>query len=144
MRADSVIASAMATAARASALLDHVDAWLFQQPRLVNARTKTVLPVLSQRQAIADHLIRLLDKLSMPEHAPSVGQAVVIIPDNGRDPHLAVGRTTNGQHAAHQSPAPQSPRAIVELPPRRRADFTSSNGDQAHDGDDGGNGLEEP
>jgi len=70
--------------------------------------------------------------------APSVGRAVVILPDNGRDPHLAVGRTANGQHSAHQSPAPQSPtpRAIVELPPRRRADFISSNGDQAHDGAD--------
>jgi hypothetical protein len=44
-------------AARASLLLDHIDAWLFQQPRLVNARAKTVLPVLAQRQALADHLI---------------------------------------------------------------------------------------
>src|SRR5262249_51238175 len=43
-------------AARASLLLDHVDAWLFQQRSLVNARAKTLLPVLVQRQAIADHL----------------------------------------------------------------------------------------
>jgi hypothetical protein len=48
-------------AARASLLLDHVDAWLFQQPRLVNARAKTLLPALAQRQALADHLVRLLD-----------------------------------------------------------------------------------
>jgi hypothetical protein len=44
-------------AARASLLLDSVDAWLFQQPRLVNARAKTLLPILVQRQALADHLI---------------------------------------------------------------------------------------
>jgi hypothetical protein len=118
-------------AARASLLLDHVDAWLFQQVRLVNARAKTLLPALAQRQALADHLVRLLDKLQvMPEHAPSVGQAVVILPDNGRD------RFTNGQHPAHQSLEPRSPTpiAIVELPPRRGGDFTSPNGDQAHDG----------
>src|SRR5438552_7734231 len=52
-------------AARASLLLDHVDAWLFQQRSLVNARTKTLLPVLVQRQALADHLTRLLDKLGL-------------------------------------------------------------------------------
>ena len=52
-------------AARASLLLDHVDAWLFQQRSLVNARAKTLLPVLVQRQALADHLIRLLDKLGL-------------------------------------------------------------------------------
>src|SRR5262249_7275843 len=52
-------------AARASLLLDHIDAWLFQQRSLVNARAKTLLPVLVQRQAIADHLTRLLDKLGL-------------------------------------------------------------------------------
>src|SRR5215813_14596090 len=52
-------------AARASLLLDHVDAWLCQQRSLVNARAKTLLPVLVQRQAIADHLTRLLDKLGL-------------------------------------------------------------------------------
>jgi hypothetical protein len=110
-------------AARASLLLDHVDAWLFEQPRLVNARAKTLLPILVQRQALADHLIRLLDRLPvMTEHAPSVGRVVIQIPDNGRDRHLAVGRTTNGQHPVPRSPDPQSPRprAIVELPPRWR------------------------
>src|SRR5439155_15193579 len=56
-------------AARASLLLDHVDNWLFQQRSLVNARAKTLLPILVQRQALADHLTRLLDKLPvMPEH----------------------------------------------------------------------------
>jgi len=132
-------------AARASLLLDHVDAWLFQQRSLVNARAKTLLPILVQRQALADHLIRLLDKLSViPEHAlPGgirVGQAVIIIPDNGRDPHLAVGGTTKGQHPADRSPEAESPTAttaLVELPPRDDAkDVISSN-----DGDDS-DGLE--
>ena len=123
-------------AARASLLLDHVDAWLFEQPRLVNARAKTLLPILVQRQALADHLVRLLDRLPVvAEDAPSVGQAVIYIPDNNRDPHLAAGRTANGLHSAQQSPATQwpTPRAIVELPPRRRDDFISSNGDEPHD-----------
>jgi len=85
-------------AARTSLLLDHIDAWLFQQRSLVNARAKMLLPVLVQRQALADHLTRLLDKLGldrMPQKAEpgSVG-AVLILPDNGRGPLLR--RTTDG------------------------------------------------
>src|SRR5712692_9927201 len=47
--------------ARAALLLDHVDSWLAGQTSLVNRKTKSLLPVLTQRQAIADHLARLLD-----------------------------------------------------------------------------------
>jgi hypothetical protein len=105
--------------ARASLLLDHIDAWLFQQRSLVNARAKTLLPVLVQRQAIADHLTRLLDKLGLDRVSQKVGptSAVVILPDNGRDPLLR--RTTNGQDPAHRSPEPGSPKEIatVELRP---------------------------
>src|SRR5262245_6750101 len=76
-------------AARASLLLDHIDAWLFQQRSLVNARVKTLLPVLVQRQALADHLIRLLDKLGLDRVSQKAGPgsvgAVLILPDNGRD-----------------------------------------------------------
>src|SRR5262249_43571421 len=106
-------------ASRASLLLDHIDAWLFQQRSLVNARAKTLLPVLVQRQALADHLTRLLDKLGLDRHGPtSVGQtALALIPDNGRDPQLQ--RTTNGI-------------GTVKILPRN-ADDTSPNRDQRHD-----------
>jgi hypothetical protein len=57
-------------AARAALLLDHVDSWLVGQRSLVNARTKSLLPVLTQRQAIADHLARLLDRLGL-DRAPT-------------------------------------------------------------------------
>ena len=57
-----------------------------------------------------------------------------------RDPHLAVGGTTKGQHPADRSPEAESPTAttaLVELPPRDDAkDVISSN-----DGDDS-DGLE--
>jgi hypothetical protein len=62
-------------AARAALLLDHVDAWLFEQRSLVNARARTLLPVLVQRQALADHLARLLDKLGLdrvPQKVPDL------------------------------------------------------------------------
>jgi hypothetical protein len=134
-------------AARASLLLDHVDAWLFQQRSLVNARAKTLLPVLIQRQALADHLARLLDKLGLDRQSQKVGPTSTVriyIPDNGRDPHLAVGGATNGQHPEPRPPEPESrpPIARVELPPRDDSrDVICSNEDQAEDGDDS-DGLE--
>ena len=85
-------------AARASLLLDHVDAWLVEQRRLINARAKTLLPVLVQRQALAEHLARLLDKLGLDRVSQKdepTAQVVVYIPDNGRDPLL---RDPNAPH----------------------------------------------
>ena len=52
-------------AARASLYLDHLDGWLTEQPTLINRRSRSVLPVLLQRQTLADHLARLLDRLGL-------------------------------------------------------------------------------
>jgi hypothetical protein len=65
--------------ARAAALLDHVDAWLFSQESLVNTRRRSVLPVLLQRQSLADHLARLLGQLGLERRAkplPSLSQVL--------------------------------------------------------------------
>jgi hypothetical protein len=78
-------------AARTSLYLDHLDAWLTEQKTLINRRSRSVLPVLLQRQTLAEHLARLLDKLGLdrvPQKAESAGQVVIYIPDNGRDPLL--------------------------------------------------------
>src|SRR5262252_6891529 len=81
-------------AARASLYLDHLDAWLTEQKTLINRRSRSVLPVLLQRQTLAEHLARLLDKLGLDRVSPKVGppSAVVLIPDNGRDPLLSAPR----------------------------------------------------
>jgi hypothetical protein len=42
-----------------------VDAWIFQQQSLVNGRTRSLVPVLTQRQALAEHLAKLLDRLGL-------------------------------------------------------------------------------
>jgi probable HAF family extracellular repeat protein len=62
-------------AARAALFLDHLDGWLTAQKSLVNHRTRSVLPALVQRQSIADHLARLLDKLGLdrvPQRLPTL------------------------------------------------------------------------
>src|SRR5262245_58963155 len=110
--------------ARASMLLDHVDAWLFQQRSLVNARAKTLLPVLVQRQALADHLTRLLDKLGLDRLPQKVRpSAVVILPDNGRD-RLPSGADLFGLDRVSQKVGSVG-KVVIEIPDNGRDQLPS-------------------
>ena len=67
-------------AARTSLYLDHLDAWLIEQKTLINRRSRSVLPVLLQRQTLAEHLARLLDKLGLnrrPRQVPNFDEYLV-------------------------------------------------------------------
>jgi len=52
-------------AAQTKLLLDSVDAWLMEQPTLVNARRRTLLPVVLQRQQLADALARYMGQVGL-------------------------------------------------------------------------------
>lgn len=45
--------------------LDSIDTWLLSQPSLINARKRSLIPVVLQRQAIADSLARYLSQLGL-------------------------------------------------------------------------------
>ena len=51
-------------------ILDSIDAWLLFQPSLVNARKKSLLPVVKERQALADGLSRYLAMLGLEKREP--------------------------------------------------------------------------
>ena len=74
-------------AARAALLLDHVDAWLVEQRSLVIARSRTLVPIVTQRTQLADHLARLLDKLGLdrvPQKIPTLAEYVsACVADDG-------------------------------------------------------------
>jgi hypothetical protein len=53
-------------------LLDSIDAWLLMQPSLVNARKKALLPVVRERQQLADALARYLGQLGLDRKAGDV------------------------------------------------------------------------
>ncbi len=62
-------------ASRAALLLDHIDGWIMAQPSVINRRSRAVLPVVIQRQGLADHLAKLLDRLGLdrvPQRVPSL------------------------------------------------------------------------
>jgi hypothetical protein len=53
-------------AVRTKAQLDHVDAHIVALPSLVTpGRRPTVLPIVVQRTVLADHLVKVLDKLGL-------------------------------------------------------------------------------
>ena len=53
-------------------LLDSLDVWLLQQPSLINHRKRSVHPVVLQRQALADSLIRAMTQLGLERRAKKV------------------------------------------------------------------------
>ena len=94
-------------AGRAYLFLNHVDGWLAQQESLINKRAKSVIPILRERQGLAEHLAKLLDRLGLERRKPpavSLNQYVTRS-DNGNG---------NGAHAP--TPKPPAP------PPRERLD----------------------
>jgi hypothetical protein len=54
-------------------LLEHIDAFMFSQPSLINLRSRVLYPITLQRQKIVDGILRLLSQLDlkfMPGPAP--------------------------------------------------------------------------
>ncbi len=50
---------------RSKLLLDSIDTWLLVQPSLVNVRKKSLLPVVRERQQLADGLAKYLTTLGL-------------------------------------------------------------------------------
>lgn len=64
-------------AVKTKLILDSVDAWLLSQPSLINKRTRSVLPVVRDRQALVSTLRGLLGDLGLKRRAreaPSLGE----------------------------------------------------------------------
>lgn len=59
-------------AMRTKLLLDSVDAWLVRQPRIIDGRRRSLFPVVQQRTALADSLVRQLTALGLGRVAKQV------------------------------------------------------------------------
>jgi hypothetical protein len=66
-------------AARTKVLLDGIDAWLFEQPSLVNKRDRKLFAVVKERQQLADSLARYMSMLGLERRAKvyDLGEYVV-------------------------------------------------------------------
>ena len=65
-------------AVRTKLLLDSVDACPLVQPSLVNARRKTLLPVVRERQQLADSLARMLERLGLDRKTGEMDVASIL------------------------------------------------------------------
>ena len=52
-------------AVKSKLLLDSIDTWLLTQPTLVNVRKRSLIPIVLQRQTLADGLARYLTQLGL-------------------------------------------------------------------------------
>lgn len=52
-------------ASRTKLMIDSVDAWILQQPSLVNARKRAIMPAVKERAQLADSLARYLGLLGI-------------------------------------------------------------------------------
>ncbi len=59
-------------AVKSKLILDSIDAWLLTQPSLVNARKRSLLPAVRERQQLADGLARYLTQLGLERKAKTV------------------------------------------------------------------------
>ncbi len=59
-------------AVKTKLILDSVDNWLLTQPSLINLRKRALLPVVTQRQQLADSLARYMTSLGLERKAKPV------------------------------------------------------------------------
>ncbi|TMB19166.1 MAG: hypothetical protein E6J71_11335 [Deltaproteobacteria bacterium] len=59
-------------AVRTKLMLDSIDSWILEQPRLVNLRNRSLLPVVRERTSLADALCRYLGQLGLQRKAKDV------------------------------------------------------------------------
>lgn len=84
------------SAAATRALIAHIDVWLLGQRSVVNAKRKSVIPVLLQRQSLCDSLARTLAQIGLERTEKSVREGSYSIEFvNGRPTPVA----TNGEAA---------------------------------------------
>src|SRR5262249_54066169 len=84
--------------------LESVDAWLLMQPSLVNGRKRALLPVVRERQGLADSLTRYLAQLGLERRA---------VPIPSLDDYLRQRHPPSEELTDPSPPAPAGPRGAV-------------------------------
>lgn len=94
-------------AVKTKLLLDSIDAYLFKQPSLVNHRRRALLPVVLQRQQLADALARYMTQLGLERRAKKVQSLSDYLGSTGNP--KATHDTTQGEIVSPSTPEPQGP-----------------------------------
>ena len=95
-------------AMRTKLLLDSIDAWLLTQPSLVNARKRALLPVVRERQALADALARYLVQLGLERRIKAVPDLKTYLATTATEGAGSRDREAGGHASSPISPAPSN------------------------------------
>jgi len=90
-------------AVKSKLLLDSIDTWLLVQPSLINQRKNSLLPVVRERQTLADGLARYLPQLGL-ERRKKVKTINDLLDDQHETPPLpepTASLNTNGNGGAY-------------------------------------------
>jgi hypothetical protein len=85
---------------RTKLYVDHLDAFLMQERSLINKTRKTALPVLLQRQALADSLAKHLNMLGLERRSKPVPSL---------DEYLASSYAATGEASEALEAQPEAP-----------------------------------
>jgi len=88
-------------AVRSKIMLDSIDAWLLTQPSLINARKRSLIPVVLQRQTLADGLARDLSQLGL-ERRHKVKTLHDLLTSDAENDHKPAAVNGNGKVEAVQ------------------------------------------
>ena len=72
-------------AVKSKLMLDSIDAWLLTQKSLVNARKKALLPVVRERQQLADGLARYLTQLGLKRVPTDIQDLSHLLEDHNQE-----------------------------------------------------------
>lgn len=105
-------------AVKSKMILDSVDAWLLDQPSLVNARRRALLPVVRERTQLADSLARYLVQLGLERRTrPPMDVAQYIAARHTKDREMRAANSC--RHGSRK-------RTVAESRPQRHVASTSN------------------
>ena len=78
-------------------LLDSIDTWLLSQPSLINHRKRSLLPVVIQRQALADGLSRYLAQLGLERRHKVKSLHDILAANDHNDTPVTTNGTADGE-----------------------------------------------
>ena len=96
-------------ASRTKLMLDSIDNWLLQQPSLVNHRKRALLPVVRERQQLADALARYMTQLGLEKKKPPPMTIEEYMEQRAVADDEPDGNTPEDEGAAEQEPESEPP-----------------------------------
>ena len=89
-------------ATKTKLILDSIDVWLFAQPSLVDRRRRAILPVVRERQKLADALARYLGQLGLERRQPAARSLADLVAEITAEKERSAGNErTERAHAVH-------------------------------------------